>query len=292
MAETQSSDEVRTWKSGRGKSGRCMAGAPNVARADTRALSRCDARWCEGARLLVGLAAFVLGRTCSFASRASARHRNLWRRVVRDPFFVAACVLAATGLIAAALWPGPPANGLPRKGEDVPRRWRRFPWPPLPCSGRPAPWAGGPQRPGHLQRSGHVASRHGARSGRRLFHRRLHPGLGIGRRRFRHAGRFSWRCARRSAMQWVPFVAVGVHGGGGQGALAGVLPLLSWWCLRGFGDELSEIVSAVAIRPASTMRPTVPAGADVGFGSRDGNGCPGRFSAPSLSSSCGPAMWS
>lgn len=32
-------------------------------------------------------------------------------------------------------------------------------------------------------------------------------------------------------VQWVPFVAVGFMGAVAKGALAGVLPLLSWWML-------------------------------------------------------------
>ena len=121
-----------------GKSGRCMAGAPNIA-APTHEPFLVVTLDGAKARLLVGLAAFV-SWTNLLVWRGSARHRNLWRRVVRDPFFVAACVLAATGLTLQRSGPAP-ANGLPRKGGTF-RVVGAASWPPLPCSGRPAPWAG------------------------------------------------------------------------------------------------------------------------------------------------------
>ena len=156
-----------------------------------------------------------------------------------------------------------PANGLPRKGRDV-RVVGAASWPPLPCSGRPAPWAGWPSAPWPppTVRACGFSPRCSERAPAVSSPSSPWPGRSV-------VAVFDMReilvalCAAL-CVQWVPFVAVGFMGAVAKGALAGVLPLLSWWCLRGFGDELSEIVSAVAIRPASTMRPTVPAGADVG----------------------------
>lgn len=51
-------------------------------------------------------------------------------------------------------------------------------------------------------------------------------------------------------LQWVPFVGVVLMGSLGKAALAAGLPLLSWWCLRGFVDELAQARSALGARRA------------------------------------------
>ena len=125
MAETQSSDEVPDMEEREGKSGRCMAGAPNVA-APTREPFLVVTLDGAKARLLVGLAAFVSWTNLLICFEGLLRDTVIYGGgVVRDPFFVAACVLAATGLIAAALWPGP-RKRVAEEGEGCPRRWRRF----------------------------------------------------------------------------------------------------------------------------------------------------------------------
>lgn len=262
MAETQSSDEVPDMEEREGKSGRCMAGAPNVA-APTREPFLVVTLDGAKARLLVGLAAFVSWTNLLICFEGLLRDTVIYGGgVVRDPFFVAACVLAATGLIAAALWPGP-RKRVAEEGEGRPRRWRRF-------------LAAAAVLGAACAVGGVVLSALATSNGPGMW--LLATVLGAGAGCFIAVFTLAWGsvvavfdmreilvalCAAL-CVQWVPFVAVGFMGAVAKGALAGVLPLLSWWCLRGFGDELSEIVSAVAIRPASTMRPTAPAGADVG----------------------------
>lgn len=103
MAETQSSDEVPDMEEREGKRGRCMAGAPNVA-APTREPFLVVTLDGAKARLLVGLAAFVSWTNLLICFEGLLRDTVIYGGgVVRDPFFVAACVLAVAGLIVAAL---------------------------------------------------------------------------------------------------------------------------------------------------------------------------------------------
>ena len=184
-------------------------------RADTRALSRCDARWCEGAAACRARRLRFLDEPAHLLRGASARHRNLWRRSRARSVLRRRVRPGGDGAHRCSALARPPQTGCRGRGGTsaslAPLPGRR-------CRARGGlrRGRGGPQRPGHLQRSGHVASRHGARSGRRLFHRRLHPGLGIGRRRFRHAG--DSRGAVRGALRAMGSLrGCGVHGGGGQG---------------------------------------------------------------------------
>ncbi len=130
-----------------GKSGRCMAGAPNVA-APTREPFLVVTLDGAKARLLVGLAAsFLLDEPAHLLRGASARHRNLWRRS-RARSVSSPRASGGDGAHRCSALARPPQTGLPRKGRDVrvvgaaDRRCR---------SGRPAPGRGGPQRPRHLQ---------------------------------------------------------------------------------------------------------------------------------------------
>ena len=90
MAETQSSDEVPDMEEREGKSGRCMAGAPNVA-APTREPFLVVTLDGAKARLLVGLAAFVSWTNLLICFEGLLRDTVIYGGgVVRDPFFVAA----------------------------------------------------------------------------------------------------------------------------------------------------------------------------------------------------------
>ncbi|WP_302964679.1 helix-turn-helix transcriptional regulator [uncultured Adlercreutzia sp.] len=64
-------------------------------------------------------------------------------------------------------------------------------------------------------------------------------------------------------LQWVPFVGVVLIGALGKAVLAVGLPALSWWCLRGFADELARA------RTAPEQRRGRPADADGRAPGRD-----------------------
>ncbi len=183
-------------------------------RADTRALSRCDARWCEGAAACRARRLRFLDEPAHLLRGASARHRNLWRRS-RARSVLRRRVRPGGDGASSLQRSGPaPANGLPRKGRTSASLA------PLLAA---AAVLGGLRRggvalssaPGHLNGPGMGFS---PRCSERApaVSSPSSPGLGIGRRRFRHAG--DSRGAVRGALRAMGSLrGCGVHGGGGHG---------------------------------------------------------------------------
>ena len=226
VAETQCRAwwRVRTWKSGRGMRDRRAAGAAERRRADTRAVSGGDARSVARSARLLGGARGVRGvdRTCSFCFEGlSARHRwsygggvdaatrcssrrASWRRR-RAPF------------CSQPLWRRRPraarsrrVGRLGRGGRSVRLFGARRPGRSGRCSGRPAGVGGVALSalaavqdavPGRVAAMAAVPRLRAPAVSSPVFT------LCVGRRRssaFSTCGRFSWRCARRSACNGFP----------------------------------------------------------------------------------------
>lgn len=190
------------------------------------------------ARLLIGFASFVAWVNLLICFEGLLRDTVAYGGgVVRDPFFVAAMLVAGLGLVASAASRSAGRGGRP---ELSVRRIGGA----LAALGAVGAAAG----------VGGVALAASASSGSWAVWG-LATALGCAAGLFVAVYTLAWGTVIAGfdmreilvvlsvalCLQWLPFVAVVFMGAAGKGLLAAALPVLSWWCLHGFRGQLASM---------------------------------------------------
>lgn len=191
------------------------------------------------ARLLIGFASFVAWVNLLICFEGLLRDTVAYGGgVVRDPFFVAAMLVAGLGLVASA------ASRSAGRGGGRPELSVRRIGGALAALGAVGAAAG----------VGGVALAASASSGSWAVWG-LATALGCAAGLFVAVYTLAWGTVIAGfdmreilvvlsvalCLQWLPFVAVVFMGAAGKGLLAAALPALSWWCLHGFRGQLASM---------------------------------------------------
>lgn len=202
------------------------------------------------ARLLIGFASFVAWVNLLICFEGLLRDTVAYGGgVVRDPFFVAAMLVAGLGLVASAASRSAGRSGSARTALGAERRAGVLAV--LGAVGAAAGVAGVALAATASSNSWAVWA--------------LATALGCAAGLFVAAYTLAWGTVIAGfdmreilvvlsvalCLQWAPFVAVVFMGAAGKGVLAAGLPALSWWCLYGLrGQLVAAREDATAARPA------------------------------------------